>query len=343
MRLGTLPTRSLMISVGFVSRRYQRRSLVLLSVMPAPPRTLASRIARRENAAFVGRTRELLIAETLFADEAPASVLLVSGPAGIGKSVLVREIARRGERAGWARVDAGAAVAVAGDAAAGGRFAARRPLVVVDDHDPADGPALRARLAALPPHAVAVVASRGPFDLGWFEGGWETSVVELGLAPLTEHEARAYLRTQELAGDPRGDAIVGWAGGLPLALRLAAGAARSDPAWRPGEPAPALRHLGPSAVDPEAVRDALRKLQVPRAVPAELRARLDDAALRAFGDSPDEQLLRRVLLRGYFEPAPSHEHAAHELHLSRAAYFRRLRSASERVAAWLAMDSSSTG
>jgi hypothetical protein len=134
----------------------------------------------------------------------------------------------------------------------------------------------------------------------------------------------------------------GRAGGRPRALRLAAGAARSDPAWRPGDPAPALRHLGPSAVDPEAVRDALRKLQVPHAVPTELRARLDDAAQRAFGDTPDEQLLRRVLLRGYFEPAPSHEHAAHELHLSRAAYFRRLRSASERVAAWLAMDSSST-
>ena len=57
---------------------------------------------------------------------------------------------------------------------------------------------------------------------------------------------------------------------------------------------------------------------------------------------PDEQLLRRVLVRGYFEPAASHEHAARELHLSRAAYFRRLRSASERVAAWLAMESSST-
>jgi len=36
------------------------------------------------------------------------------------------------------------------------------------------------------------------------------------------------------------------------------------------------------------------------------------------------------------------EHAARELHLSRAAYFRRLRSASERVAAWGAMASSST-
>ena len=45
-------------------------------------------------------------------------------------------------------------------------------------------------------------------------------------------------------------------------------------------------------------------------------------------------------MRGYFDPAASHEHAARELHLSRAAYFRRLRSASERVAAF--MDSSWT-
>ena len=61
---------------------------------------------------------------------------------------------------------------------------------------------------------------------------------------------------------------------------------------------------------------------------------------RAFGDTPDERLLRDVLVRGYFDPAASHEQTARELHLSRAAYFRRLRSASERVAAF--MDSSST-
>jgi hypothetical protein len=290
--------------------------------MSAPPRTLASRIARRENAAFVGRTRELLIAETVFQDDAPVSVLLVQGPAGIGKSVLLREIARRGARCGWGA-------------------AGQRPLVVADDHDPADGAALRARLATLPPQAVAVVASRDPFAGGWFEGGWETSVIELELGPLSHHEALAFLGRQGLSEDPRAEAIARWAGGLPLALRLAAGAARADAAWTPGQPAATLRHLGPSPIDPEAVRDALRNLRVPHAVGADLRARLEDAAEHAFGDTPDEQLLRRVLVRGYFDPAASHEHAAHELHLSRAAYFRRLRSASERVAAWLAMDSSS--
>jgi hypothetical protein len=41
-------------------------------------------------------------------------------------------------------------------------------------------------------------------------------------------------------------------------------------------------------------------------------------------------------VRGYLEPAPSHEQAAIDLSLSRAAYFRRLRAAAERVAEYLA-------
>ncbi len=45
-----------------------------------------------------------------------------------------------------------------------------------------------------------------------------------------------------------------------------------------------------------------------------------------------------MLTRGYLDPAPSHEQAADELALSRAAYFRRLRAAAERVAALLAAD-----
>jgi ABC-type transporter Mla maintaining outer membrane lipid asymmetry ATPase subunit MlaF len=59
------------------------------------------RVARREHDAFAGRARELRIAGSLFTDEPPASVLLVHGPGGIGKSVLLREIGRRGAQAGW--------------------------------------------------------------------------------------------------------------------------------------------------------------------------------------------------------------------------------------------------
>ena len=98
--------------------------------------------------------------------------------------------------------------------------------------------------------------------------------------------------------------------------------------------------LNTAPIDPEAVRDALRNLHVPGALAAgpATREQLEEAAERAFGDTPDEQLLRRVLVRGYFDPAGSHEAAARELHLSRAAYFRRLRTASERVAEWLVVD-----
>ena len=115
---------------------------------------------------------------------------------------------------------------------------------------------------------------------------------------------------------------------------------------------PAAETAGWSArtADTEAVRDALRNLRVPHALAQSplatgegveeraesVRALLAGAAERAFGDTPGEQLMRRVLVRGYLDPAPSHERAASELNLSRAAYFRRLKLASERLADFLA-------
>ena len=112
-----------------------------------------------------------------------------------------------------------------------------------------------------------------------------------------------------------------------------------------------LRELGRARhVDPQAVRDALRNLRVPLALAqsplargsgvearaAAVRELIADAARRAFGETDDERLLQRVLERGYLDPAAGHEQAARELHLSRTAYFRRLKSASERVATFLA-------
>ena len=98
------PAAARRVSTDWVANRYQALSLALLPSMPAPaPRSMASRISRRENADFVGRTRELLVADTLFGPDAPASVLLVHGRGGIGKSVLLREIRRRGSPG---RVDA---------------------------------------------------------------------------------------------------------------------------------------------------------------------------------------------------------------------------------------------
>lgn len=100
----------------------------------------------------------------------------------------------------------------------------------------------------------------------------------------------------------------------------------------------------------DAVREALRDLHRPPALAtsplasgatldervASTRALITRAVETAFGDTPQERLLRAVLERGYLDPQTTHEQAAVELSLSRTAYFRRLRQASERVAAWIA-------
>jgi hypothetical protein len=112
--------------------------------------------------------------------------------------------------------------------------------------------------------------------------------------------------------------------------------------------APAPPHL--PVADLETVRDILKNFRVPRELArsplaqgssvqerAESVQRLvRQAADEAFGDSETEKLLRSVLIAGYLEPLRSHEEAASKLLLSRAAYFRRLRTAVERLAEYMA-------
>jgi hypothetical protein len=117
-----------------------------------------------------------------------------------------------------------------------------------------------------------------------------------------------------------------------------------------GLPAPAPETASASEpVTAEVVRDALRNLHhpldlaagplargdTPEARAASVRATIADAVAHAFGDSADEQLLRRVVERGYLDPAGGHEAAADELHVSRATYFRRLRAGAQRIADYL--------
>jgi hypothetical protein len=102
----------------------------------------------------------------------------------------------------------------------------------------------------------------------------------------------------------------------------------------------------------DAVRDALRKLDLPHELAqnplarggdmeeraASVREVIEDAVENAFGRADAEQQLRGVLVRGYIDPAPSHELAAEGLSLSRAACFRRLPTATERLAEYIAAD-----
>jgi hypothetical protein len=103
------------------------------------------------------------------------------------------------------------------------------------------------------------------------------------------------------------------------------------------------------AVSVEEVRDAFRNLGVPAELARSplaggesvaersesVRLALTDAVERAFDGGPGDELTQAVLRRGYLERDASHEAIAETLHLSRAAYFRRLRRGCERVAAYI--------
>jgi hypothetical protein len=103
-------------------------------------------------------------------------------------------------------------------------------------------------------------------------------------------------------------------------------------------------------LDTETVRDILKNFRVPRELarsPLAQGSSVQDraefvqqmvrqAVAEAFGDSESEKLLRSVLIAGYLEPLRSHEEAANKLLLSRAAYFRRLRTAVERLTEYMA-------
>jgi hypothetical protein len=179
---------------------------------------------------------------------------------------------------------------------------------------------------------------------------------ELGLAVPAPADLGAAGAVQPAPAAPAHPAPAHPAPGWPVneaATTLPAAAGPAPPATKPaaaGGPtalAPAKRA---QKADLETVRDALKNFGVPRdlarsplAVGGTVQERAESvrrllrtAARDAFGDSVTEKLLYSVLVAGYLEPMRSHEEAASKLLLSRAAYFRRLRTAVERVAEQLA-------
>ena len=98
--------------------------------------TLGARMARRDQQAFVGRRRELAELDRLFVDDPPASVVLLHGPGGIGKSTTLRELERRGREKGWTPVTFEGRdlppVPDALEAALAPARAAERPLLLID-------------------------------------------------------------------------------------------------------------------------------------------------------------------------------------------------------------------
>jgi hypothetical protein len=218
--------------------------------------TLAARLVDRDRDRFVGREAELAMLERCLSDEPPASVVLVHGPGGIGKSTLLRELARRARELGrevfFVEGRELPPMPDALEAVLAGARSSEAPLVLIDTYErmtALDGYLRRGLLPSLPERAVVVIAGRGAPDPAWFAGGWEGVAVELELHALAPEEGLALLATHGLV-DKRAEAIVEWAGGSPLALALAADTAEADSEWSP---------VG-DADRPEIVRSLIRRL-----------------------------------------------------------------------------------
>jgi hypothetical protein len=251
--------------------------------------TLAERLAARDAQRFVGREQELAFFDSLFVDDPPAQVVLVHGPGGIGKSTLLREVARRAAKRGWtSRLVEGRDVApVPGEieSALGDLSDATQPLILFDTYEriaAADG-WLRGRfLPSLPARALVVLAGRTAPEPGWFQGGWEQLAVELKLDPLPPDTALELIRVHGLTDEDLALQLVAWADGSPLALSLAADAARRDGgSWAPGR-----IHEHPNLVRAILHRVARTELD---------GGNLDVAAVAAIARTCDARMLRDVL------------------------------------------------
>lgn len=203
-----------------------------------PRRTLAARLEDRDRRRFTGRRIEIaFLDQCLDAADPPASVVHVCGPGGIGKSTLLREVARRARDRGRTVValdgrELGPAPGVLEDAL---RAVANdaRPVVLLDSYEQmaALDPHLRHELLpALPDESLVVIAGRGTPDPGWFAGGWESLTARLDLNAMAPEEATRLLAAHGVS-DERVPAIIDWAAGSPLALALAADAALADARW----------------------------------------------------------------------------------------------------------------
>ena len=151
-------------------------------------------------------------------------------------------------------------------------------------------------------------------------------------------------RVPELGAQPGRERLLAWlidfgpGGFLANQRELVYRELNLEPPPRPPERVESVRA--------EQVRDALRNLDRPpelaRSPLAEgddvteraesVRSLLTEASEKAFGQQPEERLLRDVIVLGYLDPAPSHEAAAERLYLSRSSYFRRLKQGVDRVA-----------
>jgi hypothetical protein len=194
---------------------------------------------------FVGREAEVAAFDAMLAQETPARVLYLQGPGGIGKTQLLRELARRApwRRLGVDWIDARTYVmdptAIARDAASArgpdaGAEAEPR-LLVIDhfEHLAAVEDWFRdSFLPALPAGTLVAFAGRTRLGREWrSDPGWRSALEVVELGPFSREETADYLARCELPAEVF-EPLFAETRGHPLAVALVAEVARQ----RPGEP-----------------------------------------------------------------------------------------------------------
>jgi hypothetical protein len=242
--------------------------------------SLADRIGARDREIFVGRQGEQGALDRFLRPDSPHHVAFVTGPAGVGKSTLLRRLGRRAEQEGYAvvHVDARqlAPDSAALDAALAPALGSDRPLVVLDTFEALQALDSQLREEILPTLsecARVAIASRNPPDPAWLASAWGSSILRIPLTPFSDGDARACLVARGVHEPAVVDRILRWAAGLPLALALAATVVvGTDDDLEPGSlDGELLDHLTGAELD-GADRDVLSVAALASAVDADLIA-----------------------------------------------------------------------
>lgn len=195
--------------------------------------TLGAQLGSSRDRLFVGRQDELAAVDDLLSGATSPKVLYIHGMGGIGKSELLRAIRRRTRDTGWEVLLLDARDLPDDpenllDVLLGTGIGKRPRLLMLDSFELLAGlerPLREQALPALPASWRVILAGRNRLGPAWTaDSGWSTRLRSIALGELSRGEATEYLRLREV--DPNAvEEILDFAGGVPLVLALASGAA----------------------------------------------------------------------------------------------------------------------
>lgn len=195
---------------------------------------LHEHVAARETTLFVARESELDRMRQFLDLRSPHRVLFLTGPAGSGKSALLRELARRAPGTGYTVIELDARELLADATRLDSTFAEAsgvdRPLVLLDSAEllgPDEGLLREQFLGRLPADARVVLALRGEAEPGWWSSPWAPSLLILPVFPFEPGAAAAFLAARGIRDLPEVARLTSWAEGHALSLTLAAAARES--------------------------------------------------------------------------------------------------------------------